>query len=77
MTASVFEMDVFQDISLNEAKDEVSLNLGSQNGVDYCGDRQYFITTLPMSLYNDFLGLRNKKLTVFSASSDDIGVHTI
>ena len=55
MTHSVFGISSTQ--TLSAVKDSVSKVAGNKNGYDYCGAREYFISTTPSSYYSNVLSL--------------------
>ena len=55
MTHSVFGISVTQ--TLFSVKDSISKVAGSKNGFDFCGAREYYISTAPSSYYVKVLSL--------------------
>ena len=79
MTHSVFGVSSTQ--TLSAVKDSVSKVAGNKNGYDYCGAREYFISTTPSSYYSNVLSLDTSTnvitLGLVPTALSDVGTYTI
>ena len=79
MTHSVFGISSTQ--TLSAVKDSVSKVAGNKNGYDYCGAREYFISTTPSSYYSNVLSLDTTTniltLGLPPTALTDVGTYTI